>query len=326
MKNLALFTRQLASMLQGGLPLVESLKQLGQVFPHKGYRIAAGEVALGLTLGYGFYQQLANYPRLFPAFYRGVTEIGETGDSLLPALDTLATYYREQEAIKNRLLRILFYPLLLITVSIGSGTIALWFVVPGFNSLYAVMGARVPAATNWIFGVAEVVTPTRLLLAGIVFALLLVTVCRFFTKRVKWQTLAKLPLVGTLYCYWFCMVVAMISQAGHTLEQALCMAAEVSSRGPAPGALKAIRQGSSLYSSLEGSPGVLRSFVAQGEVTGQLPAALARAAEYYGHRLEDVMENFQRLLEPLSVLIVGGMVAAMLLVLMLPVLQLARIF
>lgn len=326
MKILALFTRQLASMLRGGLTLVESLMQLAQVFPHKGYRMAAGEIATGLTMGRGFYPQLADFPRLFPAFYRGVTKIGETGDSLLPALDTLAQYYREREIVKNRLLRILFYPLLLIAVALASGTIALWFVVPGFNSLYTALGARVPTATSWVFALAKALTPTRLLLAGIFLLAALTAICRIFVKRVKWQTLAKMPLVGTLFCYWFCLVTAMIIQAGHTLEQALTMAAAVSSRGPAPKALEAIREGRSLYSSLEGSPGVLRSFVAQGEATGELPAALSRATEYYGQRLEEVMESFQRLLEPLSVLLVGGMVAAMLLVLMLPVLQLARIF
>ncbi|HOC05759.1 MAG: type II secretion system F family protein [Bacillota bacterium] len=326
MKSLAMFTRQLASMLRGGLTLVASLKQLATVFPHKGYSRAAGEMALGLTMGYGFSQQLGNYPRLFPAFYRGVTEIGETGDSLLPALDTLAHYYREREVVKNRLLRILFYPLLLIIVALGSGMIALWYVVPGFSSLYAVLGARVPAATSWVFALAEAVTPTRMLLAGIGLAAVFAGGCRFLAKRVRWRTLAKLPLVGTLYCYWFCLVTAMITQAGHTLEQALTMAAAVSRRGPGPAALEAIREGRSLYSGLEGSPGVLRSFVAQGEATGELPEALARATEYYRQGLEDVMENFQRLLEPVSVLIVGGMVAAMLLVLMLPVLQLARVF
>jgi type IV pilus assembly protein PilC len=326
MKDLALFTRQLAAMLRGGLPLVESLNQLEQVFPHKGYKRAAGELGLGLTLGYGFSQQLVNFSRLFPVFYRAVAQIGETGDSLLPALDTLAEYYSDREKIKNRLLRIMFYPLLLIGVALGSGIIALWYVVPGFSSLYGVLGTEIPAATRLVFTAAKAVTPTRLLAAAIILAALLGTAVWLFAKRVQWRTLAKVPLAGTLYCYWFCKVTAMIASAGHTLEQALSMAAAVSRRGPAPAALTAIREGSSLYSALEGSPGVLRSFVAQGERTGELPVALTKAAEYYGQRLEESMDNFQRLLEPLSVLIVGGMVAAMLLVLMLPVLQLARVF
>jgi len=326
MKDLVLFARQLAAMLRGGLPLLESLNQLAQVFPHKGYKRAAREIGLGLTLGYSFFEQLANYPRLFPAFFMAMVQIGETGDSLLPALDTLAEYYSGRESIKNRLLGIMFYPLLLAAVATGSGVIALWYVVPGFSSLYGVLGTEIPAATRWIFAASREITPVRLLAAVSLLAVLLGTAVWLLAKRAKWQTLAKLPLVGTIYCYWFCKVSAMITASGHTLEEALRMTATVSRRGPAPAALAAIREGSSLYSALEGSPEVLRSFVAQGERTGELPVALTKAAEYYGQRLEESMENFQRLLEPLSVLIVGGMVAAMLLVLMLPVLQLARVF
>lgn len=326
MRDLALFTRQLAGLVQGGLPLREGLNQLAQVFPHRGYKKAAQELEAGLTRGFGFSEQLARYPRLFPPFYRTVVETGESGDSLLPALNTLVTYYSEQEKIKNRLLRIMFYPLLLLGVAAVSGSVALWFVVPGFRNLYGVLGGEIPAATRWIFALAQAVTPARLLAAVVALLVLLGAALWFFIKKVQWPTLAKVPLVSTLYCYWFCLVTAMIVGAGHTLEQALVMAATVSPRGPAPAALLSLREGNSLYQALAGSPGVLRSFVAQGERVGELPTALVRASDYYQLGLEESLENFQRLLEPLSVLIVGGAVAAMLLILMLPVLQLARVF
>jgi type II secretory pathway component PulF len=118
----------------------------------------------------------------------------------------------------------------------------------------------------------------------------------------------------------------MVTDSGHTLEQALIMASAVSGKGPAPLALDRLRKGDSLYVALKGSPGVLRSFVAQGEITGELPAALGRAAEYYQTRVEESLDDFQRLLEPTAVLVVGGLVALMLLLLMLPMLQLARGF
>lgn len=326
MRNLALFTRQLAALLQGGLPLVDSLNQLAAVFPAPAFKKAAAELSRGLIQGHSLYAQLANQPRLFPSFYRAVVMTGETGDSLLPALGALEGYYRERERIKSRLLRIAFYPLLLLAVAFGSGGIALWFVVPGFRNLYAALGAKIPAATSWVFALAEAVTPGRLLAAAGAGALVLALAVWLLSRRLRWPALARAPLAGTISCYWFCKVTAMITGAGHTLEQALTMAAAVSSRGPAPAALTAIRSGDSLYAALAGSPGVLRSFVAQGERIGELPVALQRATEYYEQRLEEAMENFQRLLEPLSVLIVGGMVAAMLMALMLPVLQLAQVF
>lgn len=326
MRNLALFTRQLKGLLQGGLPLTECLAQLGQVFPQRGYKRAAQSLEQGLVEGFSFFEQLARNPRLFPAFYRGVVEIGETGDSLVPALSTLEGYYADRERIKNRLLRILFYPLLLLGVAAGSGGIALWYVVPGFRNLYETLGAEMPAATRWVFALAQAATPPRLVGGFLFLIALLAAGVWLFRKKAKWPLLAKLPLVGTILCYWFCKVTAMITVSGHTLELALSMTAAVSRRGPAPAALLAVRAGNSLYMALEGSPGVLRSFVAQGERVGELPATLGRATEYYQERLEESLETFQRIIEPLSVLVVGGLVAGMLMVLMLPVLQLAQVF
>lgn len=326
MKNLALFTRQLAALLQGGLPLVEGLNQLARVFPRREFKDAATGLAQGLAVGDGFSEQLTKYPRLFPHFYRSVTEIGESGDSLLPALVTLGGYYEDREKIRNRLLRILFYPVLLLGVAAASGVVALWCVAPGFSGLYSALGVEAPGASRWLFALAEKATPLRLLAGTAAFVLVTGVVTWRFVRRVQWRTLARLPLVRTVFCYWFCKVTAMITSAGHTLEQALAMAGAVAPRGPAPEALVALKKGESLYAGLAGSPGILRSFVAQGEKVGELPEALARATEYYDQQLEESMENFQRVLEPLSVLVVGGMVGVMLLILMLPVLQLAKAF
>lgn len=326
MKDLALYTRQLAAMLRGGLPLVTALQQLQGVFPHKGYRRAARTIGQGLVRGHSLHALLRDHPRLFPDFYVKMVEAGETGDSLLPALDTLADYYSERHRIKSRLLRILFYPLLLISVALVSGLFALWNVVPTFSSLYTTLGTEVPPATQRVFAIAAYLTPTRLGLGLGAGGALLAAAAIILAKKLKWPVLAKLPLVGAISCYWFSRVCSMIISAGHTLELALTMVGTVSSRGPAPGALAQIRGGASLYSALAGSPGILRSFIAQGEATGQLPAALARAAEYYRSRVEEGLDDFQRILEPVSVLLVGGAVALMLLVLMLPMLQLARAF
>ena len=130
MKPLVLFTRQLAAMLRGGLPLVTCLQQLEGVFPDKKLTRAAGEIAQGLRQGYSFYHLLQSFPRLFPPFYLRMAEAGENGDSLLPVLDTLADYYHERELIKNRLARIMFYPVLLLAMAMSSGLLALWQFLP----------------------------------------------------------------------------------------------------------------------------------------------------------------------------------------------------
>lgn len=326
MKSVILFTSQLSAMLRGGLPLQKSLNQLAEVFPDKRYKLAARQIALGLDQGYGFACLLRDHHRLFPDFYTALVEIGEYGDSLLPALDTLAQYYGEREVVKGRLVRITFYPLLLLAAALGGGLFALWHVVPTFAALYAALGSEIPPATARVFALARLLTPARLFAAIFIAALGVGSIYILAARRIRWRTLAKIPLAGTIACYWFCRVTAMVVGAGHTLEQSLLMAAELSKRGPAPGALTEIRKGKSLLTALEGSPRILRSFIGQGEATGELPQALERAAEYYRLQVEEAMDNFQRLLEPVAVLFVGGLVAAMLLILMTPMLQIARTF
>lgn len=245
MKILALFTRQLAAMLRGGLPLVTALQHLQEVFPHKGYRSAARAIGQGLIRGNSLHSLFQDHPRLFPAFYIKMVETGETGDSLLPALDTLADYYSERHLIKSRLLRILFYPFLLISVALASGLFALWNVVPTFGSLYATLGTEIPPATQRVFAIAGYLTPARLGI-GLGTGAILLAIAAILTRRLKWPTLAKLPLVGAISCYWFSRVCSMIVGVGHTLELALAMAGAVSSRGPAPRALTQIRGGNSL--------------------------------------------------------------------------------
>lgn len=325
MKSLALFTRQLAAMLRGGLPLVVALEQLAAAFPVKRFSRAAREIAAGLNRGYSLHRLLADRRRLFPLFYVRMVEAGEEGDSLLPTLNALAEYYGEREKINRRLLRILFYPLLLLGVALASGLFALWHVVPTFAGLYAALGADIPPATGRVFAAAAYLTPGRLLLFLGSFGLLALAAGRV-VRMLQWPLAARLPLAGTIACYWFCRICAMVTAAGHTLETALGMAAAVSPRGPAPVALARLRSGYGLYEALAGSPGVLRAFVAQGEATGQLPEALARAADYYRGRVEEALDDFQRCLEPVAVLAVGTAVGLMLIALMLPMLQLARAF
>lgn len=326
MKALILFTRQLAAMLRGGLSLVTSFHELEEIFPHKGFAKAAGRIGMGLKDGYSLAELLKTQRSLFPMFYTKLVEAGEKGDSLQQALETLAEYYSEGDVIKNRLRSVLSYPILLVGVALVSGLFSLWHVVPTFSSLYATLGTEVPPATQWVFQTARFLTPARLAWAATMGIAALLAGAAYVSRKMRWPRLAKLPLAGNLSCYWFCRITRMLVGAGLTLEHALLMTAEVSARGPAPMALAEIRKGNSLYAALEGSPGVMRSFVAQGELTGELPIALERAAGYYRVQLEESMENFQRLLEPLAVLFTGGLVAGMLLVLMLPMLQLARVF
>lgn len=323
MNYLCLFTRQLAAMLRAGLALAVSLERLAASFPHKGYRRAAADIAGGLRQGYGLGSQMARHPRLFPRFFCLLVSAGEEHDSLLPALDTLTEHYHQRHRFSRRLARVLFYPCLLLLLAVGAGVFALWWVVPAFAGLYAAMGADVPPASAAVFALSRWLTPLRLLLAVSLLAAAGLSAA-YCLRRLPWPAAARVPLLGAIAAYYFCHITAMVLAAGHGLERALELTAESFPRGPAPLALAGLRQGRYLSESLSQS-GDLHSFVVQGESVGQLGHSLEQGAGFFRLRVDDGLDGLQQLAEPLSILVVGGVVAAMLLVLMLPMFQLAKI-
>src|SRR5690554_468004 len=196
-------------MVRAGLPLDISLKRLAATFPHGGYRRAAGEIAAGLLRGLGVSEQMAGYPRLFPRFFCLLVAAGEAHDSLVAALDTLAEHYRQRHQFSRRLARALFYPSLLTFLAFAAGVFALWWVVPAFAGLYSAMGAQVPAASAVVFALSRWLSPLRLLvLLALAAGAMLAVVLRL--RCLRWPALSRVPLLGSIACYYFCQVTAMV--------------------------------------------------------------------------------------------------------------------
>ncbi|MTI94940.1 MAG: type II secretion system F family protein [Firmicutes bacterium] len=319
MKYLLLCTRQLASMLRSGLPLVTALEHLSAYFPHRGYAKATGTLATTLRNGHPVHQTMAGMPKLFPDFYCRLLKIGEDNDSLLPALELLGQHYQQRWQIQNQLARMLFYPMLVLTVAGISGLVALWHVTPVFADLYAGLDVIPPPATQAVFALSQALTPFRFALIALLIVAAL-TGTTMWIRRLPWQARAKIPIMRSINCYYFCRITAMTVAVGKNLEHGLEMAATLNPSGPAPSVLKDLRMGIDLTTSLAESPGLLPAFVAQGEITGDMESTLKRAADYYLEETETGFAMLQRYLEPLSVLAVGGLVALLLLTLMLPLL------
>lgn len=319
-RHLSVFTGQLAAMLKGGLPLAAALNHLS-AYPHLGFAKTAHKAQVGLEAGKPFFSLLE--PKLFPALCRRIIQVGEENDSLIPALELLQHHYKRREEFSKRLARALFYPCLLLAVAIIGGLFALWQVVPTFERLYRTMAVEVPPATAMVFAISKQVTPQAFLIAALIFAAIIITLI-FRGKSLPWPVASRITLLGDLGCFYFCQVTLMTIQVGNNLEKALALTAETFPHGPARVAHQGLVQGKPLYQAIA-SPPLLASFLAQGEAVGELPQALERAAEYYRQRSEENLENIHRYAEPVTVLAVGVVILVMLLVLMMPMLQLAAV-
>jgi type II secretory pathway component PulF len=319
-RHLSLFTGQLAAMLKGGLPLTSALNHLS-TYPHRGYAKTAKKAQAGLEAGKPFFSLLA--PTLFPALCRRIIQVGEENDSLIPALELLQHHYKRREEFSKRMARALFYPCLLLAVALFGGLFALWQVVPTFQRLYRTMAVEVPPATARVFAISSHLTPQGFLITLVISAAIIITLI-FRGKSLPWKVASRITILGDLGCFYFCQVTLMTILVGNNLEKALALTAETFPQGPAKAAHGGLVQGIPLHQAIS-CPPLLSSFLAQGEAVGELPQALERAAEYYRQRSEENLENIHRYAEPITVMLVGMVILVMLLVLMMPMLQLAAV-
>ncbi len=321
---LPIFCRQLAGLLRAGLPLVGALEHLARTFPRSAYREAASTVARGLSQGHGFAEQLADFPRLFPALAVSVLQAGEENDNLPSALDIVCLYFQQRIQIRRDLAKALFYPALVFVLAVAAGVFVLWWVVPAFARLYVSLGAAMPPATATIVALSRWLTPLRLA-AVVAFLLFAGLALGRWLAGADWRYRQRVPLLANVESYNFCRLVSMVLQGGHTLERALALTARVFPQGPAAGLLAELFRGNSLHDS-EGKGGELNSFLAQGEALGNMGQSLEAAADYFQSRVSEQLSTVHKVAEPAAVLAVGGVVAVLLLSLMLPLFQLAAVF
>lgn len=334
--DVALLTRQLATLLSAALPLEEALMAVARQTEKKGLQAALAQVRQRILEGFPLAQALGQHPRIFDRLYCAMVAAGEISGHLAPVLERLADYVEQRQQMKNKIVQALVYPMVLTAVAIGVVAILLTAVVPKVIEQFVHMKQTLPLSTRMLLGASDGLRQWGAL--ALMLALASLGAFRYRlrdpARRVRWHAfILRLPLVGKLSLAVntarYAKTLSILNASTVPLLEAMRISAGVlgndAARERLLAAMERVREGEGLSPSLEGtalfSP-MMRHMIMSGERSGELDMMLERAAtmqqEAFGRQVTLALGLF----EPLLVIAMAGSVLFIILAILQPILQL----
>jgi type IV pilus assembly protein PilC len=330
-KILTTFTRQLATLVDAGLPLLRGLRVLEKQEKSANLKRVIGDLAVAIEGGSTFSEGLAQHPKVFNRLYVNMVKAGELGGVLEVVLNRLAEFMEKAQKIKGKVVAAMFYPSAVIIVAVTILVILMVFVVPKFEAIFAEMleGRGLPAFTNFVLMISRVVAKHFLITLGclvgafILFRLILRT--KFGRKlfdRLKLHFPVLGPVISKVAISRFARTLGTLVSSGVPILQALTIVKETSGNvivSEAVGAVhESVKEGETITAPLEASsvfPPMVISMVDVGEQTGALPEMLLKIADTYDDEVDNAVAAMTSLLEPIMIVflavVVGSIVIAM---------------
>jgi len=329
-KDIATFARQLSTMMNAGLPIVQALDIIAQSAEKKTMQDLVTEVKNDVESGTNLADALDRHRKYFDELFVNLVRAGEQSGALEVVLDRIATYKEKTESIKGKVKKALFYPTAVIVVAFIVTAILLIFVIPQFQSLFQGFGADLPAFTQFVIGISEGLRENGLVIFGGLAALIAVFI--FFKRRSDKfnhfldRMILKVPIFGPLTeksaIARFSRTLSTMFSAGVPLVEALPPTAGATGNAVFRDAVMGMRDlvsaGSPLRIGMQQSnlfPVMVIQMVAIGEETGALDTMLAKVAEMYEEEVDNMVDAMSSLLEPMIMaflgIVVGGLVIAM---------------
>jgi len=339
-RDIAVFTRQLATMTKAGVPLVQSFDIVGECLENPGMREVVSTVRNEVASGTSLALALEKYPRYFDELFINLISSGENSGTLDTMLERVATYREKSEAVKARIKKALTYPLAVVVVALIVTGLLLVKVVPQFAETFSDFGAELPAFTLFVLWMSDAAREWWM-----IFVLALGALVFGHRKahagsaayRERWDGLMlKLPIVGDIV---FNSVIARFSRtlattfsAGVPLVEALDSVAGAAGNIVYARAIRQIRDevttGAGLHNSIETTglfPAMLLQMVSIGEESGTLDEMLEKAAAFYEDAVDNAVDRLGSLMEPLIMSILGVLVGGLVTAMYLPVFMLGSV-
>ncbi|MEO0095067.1 MAG: type II secretion system F family protein [candidate division WOR-3 bacterium] len=336
-RALAVFTRQFATMLNAGLPLLNCLEILSKQTESVGLKRVLDEVRTDVEGGLSLADALRRQPKAFDNLYVNMVESGETGGALDVILQRLATYLEKSVALQRKIRGAMIYPAIISVVAVLAIAILLIFVIPIFAKMYAGVGRELPAMTQLVIKLSNFMKVAALpLLIGLI---LLFTIIRRWHKtesgaKAMDPLFLKLPVFGDLIrkqaIARFSRTLSTLLSSGVPIIDALEITAKSAGNWVIEDAiLKArvsIKGGENIADPLSKTavfPPMVTQMIAIGEASGGLDEMLSKVADFYDAEVDQAVENLTNALEPIIMVVLGGAVGFIVVSMYLPIFQLA---
>jgi len=338
-KELVMFTRQFATMIDAGLPLVQCLEIQAEQQPNKRFKEILRDVKGEVEQGSTFADSLRKHPKPFDDLYTNLVQAGEIGGILDTILNRLAVYLEKAEALKRKVKSAMVYPATILVVAIGVVILLLVKVIPVFEKMFADFGGTLPAPTQFVVNMSHFMQQYIVFILAAMFA----TVFSFFwarrrSKLFRFRTDAiflRLPVFGSLLrkvaVARFSRTLGTMISSGVPILDALDICAKTAGNMVIEQGLQrtrtAISEGRTIAEPLEASgvfPGMVVQMIAVGEQTGAMDAMLGKIADFYDDEVDTAVDALTALLEPLMMVFLGGTVGGLLMAMYLPIFKLAE--
>lgn len=339
-EDIAVFSRQLATMLAAGIPLVQGLEIVGNGHDKPSVQKLILGIKADIEGGSSLHEALGKYPLYFDDLYVNLVEAGEHSGALESLLDKIATYKEKTEALKKKVKKALFYPAAVLVVAVIVTVILLIFVIPEFESLFKGFGADLPAFTQFVIDLSK-----SLQSKGIYYAIVLgaaIFAFSYFRKRSKKmreyidRIMLKVPIIGPILnksaIARYARTLATMFAAGVPLVEALESVAGATGNIVYENAVMKMRDevstGQRLQRAMENAaifPNMVVQMIAVGEESGSLDSMSSKVASFYEAEVDNAVDSMSSLLEPLIMAVLGVLVGGLVIAMYLPIFKLGSV-
>jgi len=340
-KDIAVFTRQLSTLISAGITLSHALEIIAKGDDNAKMREIISTMTTDVEAGNSLSQALSKHPSQFDRLFCNLVKAGEHGGILENLLDRIATYKEKTESIKGKIRKALIYPTTVLAVAIIVTIMLLIWVVPQFESLFSGFNSELPILTKAVIAASEFIqTWWLILLASAITTIALIIQRKNNSDKfaLNWdENLLRLPVIGNIIrkasIARFCRTLSTMLEANIPLVDAMeSVSGAAGNRLYTIGILKMrdnIATGQQLQMAMRQSklfPNMAIQMIATGEVSGTLDLMLGKVADFYEREIDESVDTLSSLMEPLVMVILGGLIGGLVISMYLPIFQMGQIF
>lgn len=338
-KDVAIFTRQLATMIDAGLPLVQSLDILAMQQESKAFQEAIKSIKDNVEGGSTFAAALGRHPKIFDELYVNLVVAGEEGGILDNVLNRLAVYIEKAEALKKKVRSALVYPSTIVCVAVLVVAILMIFVIPVFDKMFSSMGQTLPLPTLIVIGISKIIKKFFLLLIVALVVFIFMLKRYYATEKGKMAIdsfVLKTPVFGILFrkvaVARFSRTLSTLITSGVPILDGLTITSKTAGSKPIEYAIMkartSISEGETIAEPLARSeifPPMVTQMIAVGESTGSLDSMLSKIADFYEEEVDVAVATLTSLLEPLLMVFLGVTVGGIVIAMYMPIFKIATV-
>ncbi len=340
-KSLMIFTRQLATLIDSGLPLLRSLTVLEKQEPNPVLKATVSALAENVQGGSTFSESLAQHPKIFNKLYVNMVKAGELGGVLEIVLNRLAEYQEKAQKLKNKIVSAMVYPVIVMFIAVAILVFLMIFIVPKFKEMFTNTDSELPLISKIVFGMSEFFLARPLFVPNVVFVFIMFGIGVFLFNlwgrtsggRVIIDNMKlKMPILGDIQrksaVSRFSRTLGTLVTSGVPILQALNITRDTAGNVVISQAIEkvheAVKEGETIVTPLQASgvfPNMVISMVDVGEETGQLPEMLLKVADVYDDEVDNAVTALTSILEPIMIVILALIVGAVVFALFLPLIK-----